>query len=357
MTSVITFVLNSALLSSFIIPQVQKLKEIKDQIFQFGLPKPLRAGAITVEEIARLGQPDQQVQALQSILDMYRIRSGELRATVSKFYLSIAVATLTLAAAQIRPNLRDGLLTVHPILQLLILWWAVETYSVGPDQLSSPLYLVRDCDINPHLLISAIEMKLSFGRSDLGRAQTWEDSLSIDLWIKLRLVGFRFLFILADAEGKIFYVSYGPVTGRTRIWRYLLEPMAGIPEMNRIELGRFKFNQFVEEKQLRGILLIFLPIYNEKLHPMLLETSIHVPGRNKGTMLANSGGSGPAVSSDTVYARAWYRGEGSNISDIEIENDVRGGDPVIDRIIKKFKNDFLWTDKIEEIEDINGLIA
>ena len=354
-TSVITFVLNSALFSSFIIPQVQKLKEIKDQLFQFKLASLPPPGTAMRAAIESLQTPGKEVEQLQGILDIYRVRSAELQATVNKFYLSVSLAALALILAFACPKSRDFVLTVHPVLQLAVTLWALKSYSTDPDRLSSPLYLVRNCEINPHLLITAMGMSITFSSGlPLTQRQTWEDPLNIDLNMKLRVYGFRFLFFVADNDGKVYYASFGPVTSKTTMLRQLLHPGTGLNEISSFRLGSFQFNQFTPAKTLTGHFLLFLPFFeHEKLNPMLVTMGSEFGREN---MIAATGGTGK-VYSDSVYAGITFSGAGEKVKDVAIEDFARNNNPVINRVMRKLRANFLLASKIETITDANGLIA
>lgn len=356
-TSVITFVLNSALFSSFIIPQVQKLKEIKDQLFQFKLAALPPRGTAMRAAIESLESPGKEVEQLQGILDIYRVRSAELQSTVNKFYGSVTLAAAALILSFAWPSGQECVLMVHPVLQLGITLWALKSYSTDPDRLSSPLYLVRDCEINPHLIVTAMGMNISFSTGlPLDRRQDRDDPLNVNLGMKLRVYGFRFLFIIADNEGKVYQVSFGPITSKTKTWRHLLHPSLGMNEINRIEIARFKFNQFPTPKNFTCDFLVFLPFFeHEKLNPMLLTESVNVAGRG-GNMLSASGTTGK-VESDRIYRGITFSGAGEVVKEVSIEDLPKDNNPVINRVMRKFRTDFLLASKIESISDYNGLIA
>lgn len=354
-TSVITFVLNSALFSSFIIPQVQKLKEIKDQLFQFKLAALPPRGTLMRAAIESLEAPGSEVEQLQGILDIYRVRSAELQATVDKFYVSVGLAVAALIFSFVWPDGRDCALTVHPILQLAITLWALKSYSTDPDRLSSPLYLVRNCEINPHLVITAMGMSVTLSSGlPVSRRQTWEDPLNIDLSMKLRVYGFRFLFFIADEEGKVYYVSFGPVTSKTSTLRHLLHPASGLSEINSIRIGKFKFNQFAAPKVLTGHFLVFLPFFEqEKLNPMLLTVSNHF---SRDRLTSALGGTGK-VESDRVYLGITFSGAGESVKEVGVEDLPRDNNPLINRVMLRYRTEFLRAAKIESITDDDGLIA
>ena len=66
------FALNSVLLTGFIIPQVHKLKEIKDKLIKFDIASVDTKGKKSEEE------QKQNVETQQKWMDDYRKRSNEL---------------------------------------------------------------------------------------------------------------------------------------------------------------------------------------------------------------------------------------------------------------------------------------
>jgi hypothetical protein len=354
-TSVITFVLNSALFSSFIIPQVQKLKEIKDQLFQFKLAALPPRGTLMREAIESLDAPGKEAEQLQGLLDIYRVRSVELKATVNMFYGSVGLALVSLFLSFAWPASRDIVLTVHPILQLVIMLWALKSYSTDPDRMSSPLYLVRNCEINPHLVITAMGMSVTLSSGlPVNQRQTWEDPLNIDLSMKLRVYGFRFLLFVADDAGGVYYVSFGPVTSKTNILRHLLHPSLGISEINSIRLGQFKFNQFAAGKTLTCHFLVFLPFFeNEKLNPMWFTLNNQF---SRDRLTSAFGGTGK-VESDRVYRGITFSGAGESVKEVGVEDLPRDNNPLINRVMRRYQTVFLRAAKIESVTDDDGLLA
>jgi hypothetical protein len=351
-TSAIAFILNSALFSSFIVPQVQKLKEIKDQLFKFKLTSTRLEFLAGKTEI-----PKKEIQRLQEVLDSYRVRSEELRSLVRKFYGSVGLAILAIACSVAWPCRKDLFLTLHPILQLLLLIWAIKSYSTDPDKLSSPLYLVKECDVNPHLLIQAIGFGLSYGpETGLTGRLDWDTLFTFTLSMHLRLCDFRFLFIIADDDGKVFYTSFGPITHETKIWRYLSHPAARRSEINLIEIGKFNLNQFQAEKQLRWKLLLFIPIFKqETINPMMMSGNIFIPGKASDTLYSGISGGSAMVESNQTYPGVAYSGEGVDLLDLRTEG--RDGVPVVDKVVRRLRNDIMHAKKIESITDLNGLIG
>jgi len=356
-TSVITFILNSVLLSSFIIPQVQKLKEIKDRLFQFQLPGIPPTGTLPRAMLDSLREPGKEVEKLQAILDIYRVRSTELRATLNTFYISVLLAAVTLVASAVWSQGRDLFLTVYPVLQLGLLLWAIRSYGADPDRVSSPLYLVKECEINPHLVIAAMGMSITFSSGlPISQRQDWEDPLNIDLCMKLRVYGFRFFFVIADAEGKVYYVSFGPITAQTNNWRHLLNPACGMNEINSTNIGKFQFNHFATAKTFTCHLLVFLPFFkHEKLNPMLRTESVCAGGRG-GNMISAAGTTGK-VESDRVYRGITFSGTGEKIVDVGVEDLPKDNNPAINRVVRKFQKEFLQASEIKSLTDIEGLIA
>jgi hypothetical protein len=354
-TSVITFVLNSALFSSFIIPQVQKLKEIKDQLFQFKLPSIPMAGSLSRAAQDSHLEPGNEVDRLQGLLDVYRIRSAELQASVNWFYGSVTLAAMALILSLLWADGRNCVLSIHPVLQLVLLICALKTYSTNPDRLSSPLYLVKNCEINPHLLIRAMGMSITFSSGlPIGQRQTWEDPLSIDLNMQLRVYGFRFLFFIADDAGKVYYASFGPVTPETTMLRQLLHPATGLNEIDSIRLGSFKFNQFTPAKTLTGHFLLFLPFFeHEKLNPLLVTMGERFGRDNLVSAIAGTG----KVESHRTYRGITFSGAGEKVKELGVEDLPRDNNPLVNRVMQKLRIDFMRATKIESLTDLNGLIA
>jgi len=93
LVSVIAFISNSVLLSSFIIPQVQKLKEIKDKLVKFQITFVPHIGTMPSNLQQLREQQKKEIRLFQDLLDIYAIRSGELKKLVSCFCQAIGQAS------------------------------------------------------------------------------------------------------------------------------------------------------------------------------------------------------------------------------------------------------------------------
>src|ERR1700730_16853589 len=100
--SVTSFILNTILISGFIIPQVQKLKEIKDQLIRFNITSLLVPEDTDRKKLEAQHRDD--VDRLHKLFDIYSIRSKELNKLVFVFYLSIGVAFFGLIFSKIFGN-------------------------------------------------------------------------------------------------------------------------------------------------------------------------------------------------------------------------------------------------------------
>jgi len=203
--SAITFVLNSAVLSSFIIPEVRKLKEIKDGLFKYKISYAPTSG--TYPEIADGGKKQElEIERLQTLLDIYAVRAAELNSVTQKFYYSVFVALCAILISVLLPKSLETIFVLHPIAQLLILIHAIKSYVADPDRVASPEYLVRNCEVNIHSLIQALDVSVYY---DAGKSKvTPDDPLIFNMSLGMRVYGFRFAFILADKDQKVYFVIW-----------------------------------------------------------------------------------------------------------------------------------------------------
>jgi hypothetical protein len=364
--SILSFILNSVLLSGFIIPQAQKLKEIKDRIMKYKITYIPDAG-LSFPQVNSMSESQRKdVTELQELLDIYRIRSNELSAVVRVFYVAIVLALGSLLIILIFGdqkiesrfiNLSVSQLTVylHAVLQIAILIWAIRTYATHPNQLQDARYLVKEMEINPYTLISALGLKLSLDSGKFGKGgQKKEDPLMIILSMNLRVTGFRFLYIVAGQDGKVYFVSFGPITAKTQLWRHLVAPnkFRESGEYNWIELGSFQFNLIKQQQALDVTFLVFLPFFKqEKLSPLVGQLRLDVYGKDSDQMHgAVSGGMGPIIMTQTLKDII-YRGEGTRIDDLKYTGDET---KALKKIIDRFGGEIAKSRKIKQYSEING---
>jgi|Deesub1362A_J573_1020465.scaffolds.fasta_scaffold02740_2 hypothetical protein len=352
--SIFSFVLNPVLLSGFIIPQVQKLKEIKDQILKFKLTYVPSSGLSPAEEKDLRERQRKEIEELHVLFDTYRVRSKELSSLVWIFFIAILVAAVAIILIFARKNLINYIVAVHAFLQLCILVWAIKVYAINPDRLQDAGYLVREMDINPHSLVSALDLRLSIDSGKpVGVEISPEDPLRINLSTKLRVFGFRFLYIIYGEMDKVYFISFGPITAKTQLWRHLLPPdkFWGGGEYNRIELGSFQFNLVEEEKRLSIIFLVFLPFFkHEQLSPLVAYQEVKIERESGRLLTGMSGGMWP-ISTMTTIEDIVYRGEGTRIYELKW---VGKEDDVLKKIIDRFGQKIIKTSKIKQYESIEG---
>jgi hypothetical protein len=280
------------------------------------------------------------------------LRSEELASTVKKFYLAILVGIVATGIVVVWPAADQCVVPIHAIGQLVILWWAIKTYATDPDRIASLGYLVRDCDVNPHLLIEAMDLHISLSYQGETGKQTKESPLAINLSMGLRLRGFRFIYAVTGKEDRLYFVSYGPVSPETKLWRHLLHPALGMSEYNRIEIGKIRFNMLDKASELRSWALIFMPFYpQEKNMPLYSSTNLDYIGLQTGSILSSGTNLGP-IDTDTHYRGITFFGQDTQICDLQFQDD--GADPTINKVVKKYLKPFVSSKVIQQFEDVAG---
>jgi len=355
--SIVSFVLSSVLFSGFVIPQLQKLREIKDQLVDLGatwLPR-----SASREEVHRgFGDTERkQVDKLQALLDIYRIRARELTKLIWLFSAAVGAAILAVVTVLAFPRTSDWTVSLHAIVQLGLLLTAVKTFPVRAGRIQEADYLVRELDFNPHSLTSALGLNVEI-RSEKGLLELVkkEDFLNINLAFDLRIFGFRFLFVVSGDNERVYFVSFGPVTAKSPFWRHLVPPPLSdvFPrgEYNRIEIGKFQFNLVKDRQELNLHLLVFLPFFKvEKLKPLVGTGSIEIFGSDsRETRREHTGVTGVF---QTAGVDDWitYRGEGTKLLELDVSEEEKT--PVA-QVVRKFRKEIIVTRKIKYYSDIEG---
>ena len=352
--SILAYVFNSILLSSFIIPQVQKLKEIKDKLVKFQMTFVPNAGSVQDINACEEKQED-EIKQFQDLLDIYALRSCELRDLVYYFRIAIGIVILAILSVVKWPQSTNLILVMHTLSQIAIFFIALRVYAVSPDRMQDIGYLVNRLDINPHILVNALDLKLYIDAKGglLARRVKREEPLIISAFPKIRVWGFRFLLIIANEQNRVFFVSFGPITSGTQIVRHLTPfQQFGMGEFNRIELGRFPFNMIKEKQELKIFFLFFLPFYRgDTYNPYLTEGHYWAEGVASPNINIGSGTGTPSISTTVSYEDIEYQGVGVNIK-TSVKLDAKSH--VVNDVFKKYAREFERTKKIKQYQEIDG---
>lgn len=350
------FILNSIIFSGFIIPQVQKMKEIKDRIVKHGIEFIPSSGISSAETRDKKTKQDEDVNNIHMLFDSYRIRSQELSSLIKVYCLSILYAgiglsyiylfnRLVISFNSFTFNFSSIILVLHTFFQLVILLLTIKTYAIDPNRLQDLAYLVKEMGLNPHALISALDLNMSIDRGkELFEKFNKKDPLRINLSLRLRVFGFRFLYIVSDKNQKVFYISYGPITQKNLV-RYLVpSSIFKSGEYNKINLGSFQFN-LIKKQEIEEVLLIFLPFFkDETLSPMIQTRKNTVP------LVSIYGGTWP-VSTMKTYKDIKYTGEGLNIQSLKYIGNKK---TFLKKIINKLSVKIMKAKEINEMFNIKG---
>ncbi len=353
--SLLAYIINSALLSSFIIPQTQKLKEIKDALVKHQITFVPDSGPTPTEQFDLHKKQEEDVRKLQDQLDMYALRSKELKALVFWFWVALGVAILAIVAVSLFPEQKNILLVMHAILQIGILFIGIRVYAVSPDKMKDIAYLVNELDINPHTLVNALGLNLSLDAKGglLTKNRKREDPLILSLFPRIRVWGFRYLLVVNNKEGEVFFVSFGPIVSNTAMIRHLAYPSwLGAKEYNRVEVGHCPFDLIEKEQELKISLLIFLPFYrHEASAPYLMVGRYQIYGKESASLTLGSTLGMSSLSAANTYEDIECRGVGD-----DIRLTVRDGakDNVLNKVIRKYLRDIETAPKIQEYQDLNG---
>lgn len=352
--SISAFVLNSILISGFIIPQVQKLKEIKDQLLRFKLTYVSDSKPISKEKNSLGEKQKKDINKLQNILDTYRIRSNELKNLVRIFYFAIGIVMAAIISILIFQSMSNIILISHALSQIIIFILAIKTYAVSPDRLQEADYLIKELDINPHALINALDLNLFIeSGKDVFPMIHREYPLKINLTYKIRVWGFRFLFLVSGTNNEVYFLSFGPINSKTPSWRVLVPPdKFGGTEYNWIEIGSFPFNLIEKKQKLNFTFLIFLPVFKyEELHPLITKTTFEVPGRDGEKILTGSSLGMWSIITSRTYKDVTYQGEGAKLYKVEVKKE---DDKILNKVIKQFSAELRKAKTIKQYKDIKG---
>jgi len=349
--SVASFILNTILISGFIIPQVQKLKEIKDQLIRFKITSllvPEDGDRVALEKQSR-----NDLDALHKLFDMYAIRSKELSKLVAIFYISIFMAVLALIFTKFFGNQHlyyfsqfsytEVIKPFHLLIQLSLLICAINLYAVNPDKLQNIQYLVDEMFINPNSVVDAMKLGLIYSRGSYPLSSPINEMpVRISLNVSLRVFGYKYLYLIYGNDKKVYYVSVGMAKSSSK---NLLRAFGFATQYNQsgeyssITMGYFKFG-LVEKQTLRTTLLIYLPSANEESSPLIIDGSYEALGKDSKRLIIGQSG-GESISPAMSYPKVIYKADNKRITEVRFDNG-RGAsnnqirDSVIQRIIETY---------------------
>jgi len=362
--SVLSFILNSVVLSGFVIPQIQELKRIKDQILKFEIAFPSDSLSNHFTDRRKREKMEEDSHNLQKLIDTYYIRFQELKPLISIFHLSILVAILAILLISFPDRLNPFLgiqfsryvIVGHSIIQLALLVFGVRIFALNPNKLQQAGYLVRELDVNPHSLVAALGLATNVSiNKPLSEKTKESDPLQALLKTNLRVFGYRFLYVVYGENNEdVYFVSCGPITPDTEISRSLVPKISfwKSGELNHIELGSFQFNAIKKKPQrLNILLLVFIPFFkNETLSPFYVENSFEI-GKSSGHTISISN-SAP-VDPMKRFNGVQYRGSDNKI--IELKCNIKKQEyKIVGDVVEKFKREIMVRKNIKQYSDLEG---
>ncbi|MDO8511835.1 MAG: hypothetical protein Q7S57_01065 [bacterium] len=319
-TILLSSAVNSVLFANFVIPQVQGLKRIKDKMTKFEIQ--FVENEFTARNKENEDKRSIQVNSIQNLLDIYDIRTRELKELVAIFRLSIELTilfTLIMWGWGTQEwygfSLSDMAIVTHLITQLCLLIWAIRIYAIKPGKLQDAEYMVKELGLHPHSLLNALELHVNL-ESQISKDDKVDSRtpLIIFLRLSLRIFGYRFMILVYDEQNKLYYLSTGPITHKSKIWRHFTDKF-GIwnkGEFSEIEIGKIKLNLLQKPKDYTFVFLLFLPFFKKELtSPLYMRRILTLPD---GNLLSHS--NVDRLNSIDYFREIEYGGEGLRINNL-----------------------------------------
>ncbi|MFA5035436.1 MAG: hypothetical protein WC500_06630 [Candidatus Margulisiibacteriota bacterium] len=330
---VISIIVNPLLISGLIIPQSQKINEIKDRLVKFKIT-------------TRPGR-------FQELLDIYALRSEELNMLVNILIASFICTALAVLISLFVPLISSYVAIIHMIIQLLICIFAIKHYIVNPDKMCEIDYIVNKLDINPHDLIDSMGLEGYAGLDGaLFRAPSRETPININLSLKLRVKSFRFIYFISNGTEDVYQVALGPIKANTKLWRHrlpeVLKEKLKSDEMNRIEISKFQFNTINNKMrmQFKVTFLFFISFFDyETINPYTLSFLYESEPES-----INWGAGTGTLKNNNTYKQIKFKGKGDKIFNILTKNETE----IETKIIKKYSKLLMKSNKIRVFTSYKG---
>lgn len=226
-----------------------------------------------------------------------------------------------------------GLLVVIA-LEGFVLYGIGSVYMVPPDKLQSVDYLVNELDLDVPRLVAAANLNISV--NPLRLPQDRHTPLSLTLNTDVRMWGYRFLCVLFNESGEVYFASYGPLGAARDTFRHPLPPtiIPGRDELVTATLGSADLNAIDKRQELSVLLIVFMAVYTDlDLLPFFSRGTFQVFGAGADNYMIGSGLGGFDVDSERPYDGIRYRGSGLKLTKLRC---TPSADDAVRRVVEKY---------------------
>lgn len=336
-------VVNPVLLTGFLIPQVQTLKEVRDKLIRY------RFAHVSDRDNHSAEQQVMEVREFDNILKAYAVRAKDVKRLAYLFFLSLLFIVISILLIAACPSHALAVGLSHLLSQIGIAGGGLYAYAVQPDKLRKIDFLVHELDINPISIMNALEIDYSIGYAGQ-EPFPYDRSAPLDIFMSpnLRLYGYRLFCVVHDSATNVYFVSWGLVSGKSKWYRHMLpddEIFGG--EVNRLSIGSLAFNRIVEkQKQLSFALFLFLPFYKtEVLNPFY--STVQMPTQEvAGSTLGSN-----RISGFKRHKGILFRGKGEKLFSVEILND----EDFLCRLVGRYEKRIRTARKLQHWGSMDGV--
>ena len=283
----------------------------------------------------------------RKILDIYRIRSEELKPLILLYITAVTLAAISMITIGIFKDLKPIIIYSHLALQISILIVSIKTYALNPNKLRDISYLVRNLTINPHFLIESLNISPSLSPISKDNS-TNIDTYELNLHFEFPIINFRFLFILSGDDNKVHFVSFGTVSKKLNFKKHIL-PFSDVfgGEFNRVELCNIPLKDFRITDRYNMHFLLFTGFYpKDQYNPYYsFSSSYHKLPDGVFDMSMDL----PEIRGNVLFDGIKYGAIGDKINTIEVN-----GDDIVSKVFNYYIVEFLRTKKIHSYVFIDG---
>lgn len=219
--ALISFVLVTVLYSTLIVPQMHKLKDLRDEIYKkIKIPEELKrdigAGRSMGDE-RRLR--DEVIAPINEIFEEYEIKEKHLKDFIRLFWITVIILFLLLFMIW----LSLWILPVLLVVVFLILHIAITVYAPSSNKVRDIGWLINRAFVNPHTVWETMQLSFAYSnRKPLFSEPKPKDPIHFYLSPGVFYTGYRFLLQITDKNNKkVYYCSFGPVKNDKNILKIL----------------------------------------------------------------------------------------------------------------------------------------
>ncbi|MBD3330815.1 hypothetical protein GF354_04775 [Candidatus Peregrinibacteria bacterium] len=339
------YIINSYFFAIYVVPQLKTIRELKNKLFAFYLPRTTSA-----TDLEQKNKQVLRIRKYNQLILKYKSEYEDIQKLITLSYLGIIIIDIGLfmiflfsANFSINNLNSTSLIMLATITALIFISiYSYHYYIPHPSKFSDWDYLLNKQGFNQEDLINCANFQLSIGIPDV-RSKTSIKNLPkiISISTTFPLIGYKYLVLIFDEKKNLFFKKFSIIDKKAKLRKIDLEDIGvGDHSMHLLshyaELGEFKFKRR-KEYDYKIFLFIFDPCNFDKNFPLYASREFKI-----GPSIIPTGIISHIDAAD-INQNIEYKGKGLNFKKIKwIESkrypsNIKGYEKSLKTIINKLK--------------------